>query len=664
MFALAFTGNITGLAAPTESLAWRVEYDDQGRISKRINPAGQATRYSYDNASDGSLRSVTANPPEGAPVTWRFDMAGRLQSMRDAEGEIAYRYDDRGRLASVERMGSSAIRYSYDDAGRLAELKVGDFYHVGYKYDFLGRLSALDTNAGIIHYEYQTGQNTVVRTLPNGVKTFWKRQPNGVLEKITHGFFKKPDDTQYSVLAQYAYVHGPDKRIMSISEKSPHGSGVHSFGYDTMGRLTKATGLEGEEYHYEYDLVGNRTRATATGRPDQVCTSDWAGRLTSFNGTPCRHDAAGNLTEVADGGKAREYRYHPSGQLAEVGFGGSSVKYRYDGNGRLVVRQTAKGVMRFTNDPFSTIWQPLIIEEDGGVRTLVIWDGSSPLALVRNGRAEFLLQDHLGSVRQVVDGSGSVIRKMDYDPFGTMNGDNLASALHPGFAGLFWDAEAGTCLTLARGYAPELGSFTQPDPQKQMPSPSHNGLSLYAYCGGDPMNQVDRDGKAAEKPDPPFVVYPNILNLKSLFKQSDDDGFKSEGGPRLASQQQIQSILKEYDGYRNEFLNNKNIAFLDMNDLDAAANKYAWKKFSDDHSGVPGAQGKLFGEISNLEADSMIGRFNFDWSTSLNVVEANPIFRGIKAVFGSNSPSRTGLSSSDDTYFFWKDLWIKNREEP
>jgi len=477
-----------------EGLSWRIEYNDQGQIARSIDPAGRATQYTYTPSSDGSLRAVTEAPPEGSPVTWQFDADGKVETMKDGEGEVAYHYDNRGLLNAVDRKGSSPINYSYDDAGRLVELNIGNFYRITWTYDFLGRIANIQTPAGIISYNYHTGQNTVVRSLPNGVRTIWKRQLNGELDEITHGFSKQLNAKQYSVLAQYQYSHGPDGRIAAINEYSgEQGKFTRQYTYDTMGRLVRATGSGGRGYGYEYDQAGNRTKATTTGSTAQLCTYDWAGRLTNVDGKPVQYDACGNLTSTNFDGVARKYAYRPDGRLAKAESGNESAEYRYDGNGQLVVRKSTSGETRYIPDPLSGNGHPLVIDE-GGVRTLVIWEGDTPLALVRNGKVEWLLHDHLGSVRLVTDAQGKVNRTCDYDPFGVPVNAERSDSFMPGFAGLFRDDQAGGYLTMARTYAPKLGSFLQPDPEKRLPSIDPETCSFYSYTGSDPVNFVDING--------------------------------------------------------------------------------------------------------------------------------------------------------------------------
>ncbi len=478
-----------------ESLGWKFQYDDQGRLASIKDPSGSARTFRYvDTGKDGKDRRIEQKFSDGTRLIYEINQWGLLTHMTDSSGSVSYNYDDFGRLTGVHRKGSLAIAFEYDSLDRITLLQVGEFYRIEYSYDFLGRLASMSTPVGIISYEYQTGQNLVIRSFPNGVKTFWKYQPNGQLEEITHGFFKNPDDRSFKVIAQYEYSYEASGRIAAIRERTEQQEFIREYKYDSLGRLIKAAGPGNRTYEYEYDLVGNRTRAISNDQPAQVSTYDWAGRLNAINNKLARFDANANLIEVTLNGKPQKYRYHPDGRLAEVRAGSEAVQYGYDGFGRLISRKAAAGEWHFTPDPFSSFWQPLVIEEPGKARTLVIWDGPTPLALVRGGSVQWLLHDHLGSVRLETDAKGGVVRYREYDPFGVPEEKGIKEALTPGFTGLFRDEILDGYLTLARAFVPEIGSFLQPDPQKRIPAAALEDVALYAYCSGDPVNWIDRDG--------------------------------------------------------------------------------------------------------------------------------------------------------------------------
>lgn len=495
-----------------QSLSWRVEYDSLGRIARTFDPSWRSTDFSYSRDKNGRTQNISIDSPDDNDLSLTYDRDGLLTTMVDGQGTVTYRYDSHGRISEIKREGTPVLAYDYDKAGRISEMRIGDFYTITRAYDFLGRLSSIKTPAGIIRYKYRPGEGLVIRSLPNGIKTFYRREGNGELKEITHGYFAEPNSNSYSVLASYSYEHGPDGKINAISEKSAQGSFERRFDYDSMGRLIHATGTGGQKYIYEYDRFSNRVRASAEGGQGQDCSYDWAGRLVTVNGDSTQYDTNGNLIEATVNNATRTFHYHADGRIAEVQVDAVAAEYRYDGFGHLISRSSTTGKTSYIPDPLSGIWKPLVVDE-GGSKTLVLWDGNTPLAIVREGKAEWLLHDHLGSVRMAADSRGKIQETYDYDPFGVPLKKKNVSTLVPGFAGLFWDEQAGGYLTMARLYNPHLGSFLQPDPQKRIPTANANNLSLFAYCGGDPVNFVDLNGAEPESKIPALNdVYNRLIN--------------------------------------------------------------------------------------------------------------------------------------------------------
>jgi RHS repeat-associated protein len=107
---------------------------------------------------------------------------------------------------------------------------------------------------------------------------------------------------------------------------------------------------------------------------------------------------------------------------------------------------------------------------------------------------EYYGLDALGSVRVVFDGSGVVVARSDYLPFG--ENLNPSGALPPWqFTGQIRDGEAGQDDFGARRYQPRHGRFTAVDPV-------YAGLfdpqqwNRYGYARSSPLRFVDPDGRA------------------------------------------------------------------------------------------------------------------------------------------------------------------------
>ena len=120
--------------------------------------------------------------------------------------------------------------------------------------------------------------------------------------------------------------------------------------------------------------------------------------------------------------------------------------------------------------------------------------GTRPVA--QNTTAwEYLLPDALGSVRQIVDGSGNVTLAKSYEPYGTvLTSTGTASSIF-GYAGEQFDT-TGLIYLRARYMNPMLGIFLSRDPWNGdvMRPRSMNG---FAYVEGNPINLTDSSGTIA-----------------------------------------------------------------------------------------------------------------------------------------------------------------------
>ncbi len=101
----------------------------------------------------------------------------------------------------------------------------------------------------------------------------------------------------------------------------------------------------------------------------------------------------------------------------------------------------------------------------------------------------YLVTDERGSVIAGTDGSGATLFKNVYDEYGRPGSANQGRFQ---YTGQMWLAEAGLYHYKARIYDPGLGRFLQTDPIGYA-----DGLNLYAYVGGDPVNATDPTGTLA-----------------------------------------------------------------------------------------------------------------------------------------------------------------------
>ena len=135
-----------------------------------------------------------------------------------------------------------------------------------------------------------------------------------------------------------------------------------------------------------------------------------------------------------------------------------------------------------------------LVEETNGVQTLNIYGpGGQIIAQVvqdAQGRQEvpYLLADHLGSTRTVLDADGNAVARFEYGPHGETTAAGTAAAeVRYRYTGHPWDEAQGVYETPARQYDPTLGRFLSVDPKRE-------GASPYVYAGNNPLGYVDPTG--------------------------------------------------------------------------------------------------------------------------------------------------------------------------
>ncbi len=470
---------------------WQYAYDDKNRVTQITAPVKRISRFVYeDDQKTGLTRRVTRHEPDGGRVVYELDEKGRCAIMHDAHASASYAYDTKGRLQNAQREGGPAITYGYDEQNRIKSLQVGgrEGMVLSYGYDFLGRLASIGTPQGSITFAYQTGDSRVIRTLPNGIRTVLDFLPDGKLKKITHAAATN------HVLENFEYTYLPGGLIGHVAEWTPRGERGIEYVYDEVRRLIMVKDSRYGTTEFSYDKLGNRLAIKTGGNEQDNYKYDWAGRMMTRAGQNCTHDTAYNLAGYANQAQSTRYSFDAMNALKAVVNNGKTAEYSYDGDGFMVSRTEQKEHTSFVPDPMSDSWRPLMVRTPEGKNTFYVWAGDTPLMSISGSDVQFLLHDHLGSVRGVVDNSGTFVQQLDYSPFGIPQQQMKGDGLQPGFTGLFYDKVAGVYLTLARAYDPNTGRFLQLDPQLHIPNGSQKYYSRYSYCGNDPVNFVDRTG--------------------------------------------------------------------------------------------------------------------------------------------------------------------------
>ena len=533
-------------------IQWKLGYSDDGSINTIQVPGGSRISFRQDRDRTGRLIRIVKQVDGRDTASFRYDQFGRRTEMTDRDDTVRYEHDGFSRVTSMRRGQLPAVVYSYDTLNRLKTQRIGADWLIGYTYDFLGRIATIATPTGPITFEYLTGSGAVIRTLPNGVRTIQEFEPNGWLNTITHV------SRTGEVLARFIYSYRMDGLIKEIAETLLGEVRSIQYEYDQWRRLTTVSSSAGDIVRYRYDRYGNRIAVTGNGTNCCEAAHDWKGRISEFEAHPTRHDTHGNLVAYASVTEPGAFAFDSENNLVSADAANSQARYGYDGESQLVRRTVAGLETRYVTAGMVDRWMPLAEVEGGRITAGYVWDGDVPVGSVRGSDAEFYLQDHLNSVRLVVDAEGRPKTALRYDPFGVPERPAESTELRPGFGGMFYDSQAHLYLTRFRAYSARLGRFLQIDPEQDYPLGTPESLSFYAYSADDPVNFTDRSGlqrsPAAATPTP-------VLDEMRNWEEQRNQLTREQLLERLSDKT---AVTKAEDGQVREVLNASVSALMEM----------------------------------------------------------------------------------------------------
>jgi len=207
------------------------------------------------------------------------------------------------------------------------------------------------------------------------------------------------------------------------------------------------------------------------------------------------YDFNGNLI---DNGSGQTYEWDAENRLVKITYADqTSTEFRYDGQSRRV-GITEKDASRVVTSEKRYLWaegaQPAEERAADG-RTVVkqyhaqgefLPGAAAPLNKV------FYTKDHLGSVRELVNGNGTLQTRYDYDLWGGRTKITGTVESEVGYTGHHHHGKSGLVLTWYRAYDPVTGRWLSRDPIGEA-----GGINLYGYVGNNPVNWVDPFGLIA-----------------------------------------------------------------------------------------------------------------------------------------------------------------------
>lgn len=488
------------------------DYDSFGR-TESIEINGKKISYCYldnkiANISEGDFQrefsyndygdELIETDNSGASIHYDYDIIGRqiLVYQKDRSGNIIFAegtvYGDDGRIACTVNNDGMVTTYEYDGHGRVEKVcmpfissffdeakneleecgksanenfvlekiyinssikekvyallnKIGGSSSVGsyqtvwiekYTYDLNGNRISKTTPAGKMEYEYDAENHLTKIVGPKSVVISYDANGNMISKKSS------------TMLQQWNYSLSNRVESTLVSDYEKDSYYAASYEYDCLGRRTSVL-----------DSQGNKTRSVYNGLSfDKIY--EWQDKGNSY---------AKQLTETVNNIKIRyrdieESNMNRAYSLTQLEDKCNFDRYYLYNNGKLIAQ---------INDKYSYSTERLVNED-----------------------VFAFCDDMRGSIRSAVGARGdyaySIVYGFDGQPhYSTKSSNKFVDAktaaefgADNGFNGKQFDFIDGTYNYGFRNYSPSLSRFVTEDPIQ-------DGRNWYAYCNGDPVNNID-----------------------------------------------------------------------------------------------------------------------------------------------------------------------------
>jgi RHS repeat-associated protein len=502
-----------------------VAFNPNGQPTQKVDADGRIINATYDPAGRMTGQVwLGANGAQADSLSWQFDHADNVTTASDNYGSYTFTLDAANFVTRQVDPFNITLNFSEDHNGNVTQVtdSTGGTENSFFNGDNLltsRRFSGGPSNSQLridVTYtpDLQVSQlsrysDTAGNNLLGKTQNTWDVAGN--ITEIKH------TNAANTVLEDFTYVLDAGNRLSSETDTINGTGTTTNYGYDTSNQLTSAGSST-----YSWDSNGNTTLSGNRINPNNQLATDGVWTYT--------YDPAGNVIQKvgvsggADAGVTWVYGFDNLNHLASAtqyvnGTLQIQEVHIYDVFGERVeqdVTQSASTtVTKFAYNKISgnnNVWAELNSSNQVQTRLEYLNAIDAVFAQISSsGVEDWYLADHLGSVRGLMNNSGTLADAITYNAWGAISSESspLAGDLAK-YAGYQFDSATGMDYVQARWYDPATARWESGDPLGLAPD---SNPSRYVHNG--PTNLADPSGLFPRPPEEvievPPVKFPKAL---------------------------------------------------------------------------------------------------------------------------------------------------------
>ncbi|CZF87032.1 RHS repeat-associated core domain-containing protein [Grimontia marina] len=427
----------------------------QGRVRKIVNARGIEKRLTYNDL--GQLVNIDYSD-DTPPVSYTYDVFGRIETATDQFGTTTYSFTNDGYLSGIDGpLAQDNIEIKYSLQRQVTGIFVNGKENAIYEYDSLGRIFRTTALGNAFQYYYNlSGSNPkIVLEYPNGIRKESTINSSADLSQIKYTL-------NNNVIADYQYGYNQAGQVNSQVGTSefyiPKNIDAE---YNNLNQFTKWQGHKGL---FEYDRDGNPIK----------------GMLDDDTYYEAVYDAENRLVQI-------DFQKDGVSYSERFGYDHSSMLVQYE----LIKDGQIERIKRFVRLGLVELQQR---DEKGNIDSEFSWALNAPggigglLTAKTNSVEHYYVYNNLGNVQKVIDKEGGLVANYTYSAFGQSELSDFSTQSF-GYSNKRSDFESGLVYFGYRFYSPYQQRWLNRDPLQEQ-----GGINLYKYIHGDPINLVDPNG--------------------------------------------------------------------------------------------------------------------------------------------------------------------------